>query len=123
MIQIYLSPFFPNENFGGDYKNSLVYKLYKKNDEKAFTDEIKSAKICKFKPENKMYTSIYVANKPEELWKLAYYIFDFIAMDSDNKLFAQCNHTFVFRLYKDEYVHVCFSTDDILKEKEFNLYT
>jgi hypothetical protein len=122
MINIHISPFFPDENFGGDYKNSLVYRLFEKDDEEAFTAEIKSVQIEIFDPNTKTYSVIKVVNKPSEIWKLAWYVFDYIASDVDLKLKGQCNHTFVFYLYTGKYAHVCFSTDDILTEKEFSLF-
>jgi len=123
MINIHISPFFPNETFGGDYKNSLVYRLFEKNDEEAFLAEIKSARVEIFDARKKAYLSIKIVNKPLEVWQLASYVFDFIASDfEENKLKGQCNHTFVFHLFGDQYAHVCFSTDDILTDKPFNLY-
>lgn len=123
MVNIFISPYFPNEKFGGDYKNSLVYRLFEKNDEKAFLAEIKSARVEVFKPETKSYESIKIFNKPSEVWKLACYLFDYIASDFDESgLRAQCNHTFVFRLHNGTFAHVGFSTDDILAERPFNLY-
>lgn len=123
MVNIYISPFFPNEKFGGDYKNSLVYRLFAADDEVAFLAEIKSAKVEIFDAKKKTYLSIKIVNKPSEVWKLTCYVFDFIADDiEENELKAQCNHTFVFRLFNDQYAHVCFSTDDILTDKPFSLY-
>jgi hypothetical protein len=121
MVNIFISPYFPNENFGGDYKNSLVYKLYSENLDR-FTAEIKSAIIKTFNPIAKSYTSIKVVNKPDELLQLATYLFDYIALDEPERLLAQCNHTFVFNLHNEQYVHVGFSVDDVLMEKPLNLY-
>jgi len=123
MINIFISPFFPNEKFGGDYKNSLVYRLFEKDDEEAFLAEIKSARVEVFKPETKSFCSIKVFNRPSEVWKLACYVFDYVGSDfNENELKAQCNHTFVFRLLNGTYAHLCFSTDDILADRPFSLY-
>ena len=116
-----MSTFFPNEAFGGDYKNTVVHRAYLKGEE-AFTAEIKSAIVKVFNPKDKSYKSIKILNKPEEIIQLAAYLFDYIALDDPNAVLAQCNHTFVFHLYGDCHAHVGFSTDDVLKEKPLNLY-
>ena len=52
MINIYMSTFFPNEKFGGDYKTTLTYRAYK-NGEQAFATEIKSAVVKIFNADDK----------------------------------------------------------------------
>ena len=121
MINIYISTFFPNETFGGDYKTTKVHQAYVKGEE-AFLAEIKSAVVKVFDPKDKTYKSIKILNMPEEIMQLAYYVFNYVILNNPNAVLAQCNHTFVFHLYGDCYAHVTFSSDDVLKEKPFNLY-
>ena len=115
-----MSTFFPNEKFGGDYKDTATYRAYK-NGEQTFATEIKSAIIKIFNADDKTYTSVKILNKPEEVLQLASYMFDFLVLDNPNAVLAQCNHTFVFHIYGNCHAHVGFSTD-VLKERPFNLY-